>query len=381
MDQDEMSRQINALHGKVSRLRTERKALVERMELLEGRLLELAERCGQLEEAARVRFRMRVDEDEKETIEVAGGEDDDPSKPLGFTSQFCACELRNRAWDPTSGRCRACGCYFNDKRYPLVLEVAKALKVCRFCRSPERPGDPFVLNFGKEYAHQSCWVEPVPLPPLPEQSAPVIRLAAMPEWPPKGGRESSWEAKAGYLTAAADRLDATAFGDEIDQVAMDASDAEVFAKYVHQALERIDRLEKGRAIIPAGAWPKEGDSDPTRGWREKALGLRVHLEDYGCHALGCRDPRNTPDSKCDCGWGFRQTEHNLKVRKRPLIHALPGSGSTANAAILAATERAHAALGCARAGTPVHGVCEEVVRLLESAKQNILAGAMPADPT
>lgn len=40
----------------------------------------------------------------------------------------------------------------------LSLDDARLLDVCRYCfkRSGAAPGDPFVLNFGAEFAHSSC---------------------------------------------------------------------------------------------------------------------------------------------------------------------------------------------------------------------------------
>jgi hypothetical protein len=44
----------------------------------------------------------------------------------------------------------------------LTLEQAKLMHVCRICKKPDRPLtidnkiDPFILNYGEEYAHKSC---------------------------------------------------------------------------------------------------------------------------------------------------------------------------------------------------------------------------------
>lgn len=44
-------------------------------------------------------------------------------------------------------------------RRPLSVREAQLLRVCRVCRGPndpKAPGDPFVLKYGDEHAHQSC---------------------------------------------------------------------------------------------------------------------------------------------------------------------------------------------------------------------------------
>jgi len=48
------------------------------------------------------------------------------------------------------------------KDLQLTLEQAKLMHVCRICKEPDRPRtidnkvDPFKLNYGEEYAHESC---------------------------------------------------------------------------------------------------------------------------------------------------------------------------------------------------------------------------------
>jgi len=41
---------------------------------------------------------------------------------------------------------------------PLSVAEAKKLRVCRICRIDDKPspGNPLVLNYGKEYAHEKC---------------------------------------------------------------------------------------------------------------------------------------------------------------------------------------------------------------------------------
>lgn len=87
-------------------------------------------------------------------------------QPVGFTAEPCDCELRNRAWDPTMGRCRTCGRFYDDPRYPLCVAAAQAREVCRYCRgpvSPIQPGNVLVLDFGRQFAHDQC-IPPDELP-------------------------------------------------------------------------------------------------------------------------------------------------------------------------------------------------------------------------
>lgn len=80
-------------------------------------------------------------------------------QPVGFTAEPCDCELRSRAWDPNTGRCRTCGRFYDDPRYPLCLDAARARRVCRYCRESVvvlPPGNALVLDFGRQYAHDQC---------------------------------------------------------------------------------------------------------------------------------------------------------------------------------------------------------------------------------
>lgn len=58
----------------------------------------------------------------------------------------------------TDGQSEAC-----REAMPLSVPDARAKRVCRFCggqgiprQNPDGTIDPFVYNFGKEYAHESC---------------------------------------------------------------------------------------------------------------------------------------------------------------------------------------------------------------------------------
>jgi len=46
------------------------------------------------------------------------------------------------------------------KEYWFSLKEAKRLNVCRICRgNPGGPRNPFILNYGYEFAHKKCLIE------------------------------------------------------------------------------------------------------------------------------------------------------------------------------------------------------------------------------
>lgn len=67
--------------------------------------------------------------------------------------EWCSCELRDRKWDPMRGRCRTCGLFYDDPRYPLLEIVAEKLGVCRFCRNRVAPGG---QELGDGRMHAAC---------------------------------------------------------------------------------------------------------------------------------------------------------------------------------------------------------------------------------
>lgn len=57
---------------------------------------------------------------------------------------------------------------------PFAVKQAQILKVCRFCGEDDDahgPGNPFIMNYGEEYAHQAC-MEAAGLTPLPVDDEP-----------------------------------------------------------------------------------------------------------------------------------------------------------------------------------------------------------------
>lgn len=57
----------------------------------------------------------------------------------------------------------SCGVFFvllvsTTRPRPCSVKIAKQRKCCRICRREDAasPGNPFVFNYGKEYAHSKC---------------------------------------------------------------------------------------------------------------------------------------------------------------------------------------------------------------------------------
>lgn len=48
------------------------------------------------------------------------------------------------------------GCYLSVVPGKLSVREGQLLNVCRICREPYGTSMPFILNYGEEFAHQSC---------------------------------------------------------------------------------------------------------------------------------------------------------------------------------------------------------------------------------